>query len=50
MELGIAVMTKVAHGLSMSKGWVRQLYVSDSCLNSAVTDEQRGQNYDGWIV
>jgi len=24
--------------------------VRDSCLNPAVTDEQRGQNYDGWIV
>jgi len=27
MELGIAVMTKVAHGLGMSKELVRQLYV-----------------------
>ena len=50
MELDIAVMIKVAHGLGLSKGWVRQLYVSDSCLKPAVTDEQRGQNYDGWIV
>jgi hypothetical protein len=44
MELGVAVMIKVTHGLGMSKGWVRQLYVSDGYLKPAVTDEQRGQN------